>query len=248
MGTITIVNGVVIDWGTPVAPSGDPGALGGIGTSGVTVEICSLYDMDNANDGNKPAASGCLFKITTNKACNVTVAANSIRGGVVCEDGLSATTNLPITFGGPPPDCFPINHPKYNEWVSVGKPDCWCYPRQCHGDADGCPQGISTTGYWSVGSNDLAYVVCAFTIKEPPKGPGLQGNLICADFARDRQGTTTTGYWRVGTNDLATMVAYWTVKEPTKGPGVPTDCGGTLLPRTCSPPAKPCPCNGVACN
>ena len=232
MGTITIVNGVVTDWGNPVAPASDPGALGGIGTAGVTVEMGSLYDMDNAGDGNKPAASGCLLKVTANKACNVTVALNTTRGGIVMEDATAATTNAPISFAlqAAPPECFPSGHPKYNEWVSVGKPNCWCYPRQCHGDADGTKLGTSILGYWYVGTSDLAVLSSAWTIKEPTKGPGLTGTQICADFARDKQGTSVLGYWRVGTNDLAALVAYWTVKEPTKGPGTPTDCGGTLVP------------------
>jgi len=27
--------------------------------------------------------------------------------------------------------------PGYATWVDFGKPDCWCYRKQCHGDADG---------------------------------------------------------------------------------------------------------------
>jgi len=125
-------------------------------------------------------------------------------------------------------ECFPTGNAKYAEWVSVGKPNCWCFARQCHGDADGLKQGATISGFWYVGSNDLAVLVSAWQIKEPTKGPGLTGNQICADFARDKQGATISGFWRVGSNDLALLVASWQVKEPTKGPGVPGDCGGTL--------------------
>ena len=33
-------------------------------------------------------------------------------------------------------DCFPSTHPDYATWISVGRPACWCYVRQCHGDTD----------------------------------------------------------------------------------------------------------------
>ena len=65
---------------------------------------------------------------------NLTVAANPTRGNVVLESASPAATNLPVTvllaF-----DCY--TGPDYTEWVLVGKPASWCYPRQCHGDADG---------------------------------------------------------------------------------------------------------------
>ncbi len=33
-----------------------------------------------------------------------------------------------------PPDCFPRDHPDYNEWLYFEKPLCWCNPRQCRGE------------------------------------------------------------------------------------------------------------------
>ena len=75
---------------------------------------------------------------------------------------------------------FPHCDPNYPDWVSVGRPDCWCYPRQCHGDADGLKQGSAFAGYMYVGTDDLAVLVDAWKILEPPKGPGVSGNQICA--------------------------------------------------------------------
>jgi hypothetical protein len=122
------------------------------------------------------------------------------------------------------PGCFPATHPDYFEWLSVGKPDCWCYPRQCHGDADGLKQGSAFAGYMYVGTDDLDVLINAWKILEPPKGPGLSGNQICADFDHDKQGSAFAGYMRVGTDDLNVLIAYWKVLEPPKGPGVPPDC------------------------
>jgi hypothetical protein len=93
-GTIDInaTTGVVDDNGTPVAPSTDPGALGGLGTSGITIELGTLYTT-----GNAPSRAGTLCTVTVSSSCRITVALNPTRGGVVDVNALAATTNLPIT-------------------------------------------------------------------------------------------------------------------------------------------------------
>jgi hypothetical protein len=40
-----------------------------------------------------------------------------------------------ILFTGP--DCLSRTAREYNDWVTLGKPKCWCYRKQCRGDADG---------------------------------------------------------------------------------------------------------------
>jgi hypothetical protein len=70
-------------------------------------------------------------------------------------------------------DCLPDTLPEYPLWVALGKPLCWCYPRQCHGDVDG---QIEMGLYW-VYMADLN----AFRTYFPPGssyGP-------CVDFDRD---------------------------------------------------------------
>ena len=107
MGTIQIAaDGTVSDAGTPVAPAADPGALGGIGTAGITVEMGSLYDASVTPNDAKPAAAGLLIKVAVSETCNVTVASNTTRGNVVLEDATIATM-APITFpvGGAPVGC-----------------------------------------------------------------------------------------------------------------------------------------------
>jgi hypothetical protein len=119
----------------------------------------------------------------------------------------------------------------YAQWVEVNKPTCWCYPRQCHGDADGKKQGGVALGYWYVGSNDLDILSACWLVKDPPEGPGILNippvngvPVACADFKHDRQGGVALGYYRCGSNDLDEMSLYWLVKEPTKGPGIPSNC------------------------
>jgi hypothetical protein len=49
-GTILIDSGNVIDLGTPIAPETDPGALGGLGTGGVTLEMSLFAEMKAVSD------------------------------------------------------------------------------------------------------------------------------------------------------------------------------------------------------
>ena len=221
---------------TPVADPCEPGALGGIGTRGITVELGSLYHPADDSSPNAPPNSGTLFRIKIGKEAGLSVVLSAARGGVVLTDPrLAAVVDLtkalippyePVLF---PPCC---NKPDYYEWVSVGKPECWGYPRQCHGDADGKAQGSAKTGIYYVGTDDLNILIAAWQVKEPQHGPGIASipNGICADFDRRNQGSAKAGLMRVGTNDLNILVANWLVKQPPEGRGVPADCGETLKP------------------
>jgi hypothetical protein len=91
------------------------------------------------------------------------------------------------------------DHPDYSEWVEVGEPICWCYRRQCHGDADRKSQGKHT--YW-VSTDDLDILIAAWN--KPLES--LSGNHICADFDHKAQGKKQ---YRVSTNDLDILIANW---------------------------------------
>jgi hypothetical protein len=123
-------------------------------------------------------------------------------------------------------ECFPQCHEDYNEWVSTGKPDCWCSPRQCHGDADGVSGGSTKTGVYYVGPSDLNLLVSSWLLKEPPHGVGIASVPIgvCADFAHDTGGSTKSGFYRVGPTDLNILITNWLKKEPPHGLGVESDC------------------------
>jgi hypothetical protein len=80
---------------SPVAPGGDPGAAGVLGSGAITIELGSLYVAPNY-----PGKSGTLCKLlvsTSATECNITIAANSTRGSVVNEDATAASTNLPFS-------------------------------------------------------------------------------------------------------------------------------------------------------
>ncbi len=233
--TVNADTGEVAKWDvndyTPVADPCDSGALGGLGTAGITIEMGALYYPTEDNSPNAPPNSGTLFKLTVSEAATVTIALNEIRGGVVLTDpDKPATVNLSqATAVVAPGASAKGSGVDYAEWVSVGSPACWTYPRQCHGDADG--QAVAgTTGTYYVGTADLNVLISAWQVKEPPAGPGIASieNGICADFGHDKEGSDATGWYRVGTNDLNILIGSWLVKEPPAGPGVPADCAAKV--------------------
>jgi len=114
-GSIVINNNEVNDYGTPVAEAGLGGALEGLGYSGITIEMGSLYEMgvDPA-----PAATGTLCTLTLSGLCNVTIEENTARGGVVMEDP-SADAD-PTLNGGAVTEC---------------ELACWSHTCQPQGDA-----------------------------------------------------------------------------------------------------------------
>mgnify|MGYP003574182233 FL=1 len=224
--TVDPGTGLVGNWDvagySPVAPASDPDALGGIGTGGVTVEMGSLYDTAPPDD-----ETGMLCTITVDEnVSKVCVTGNAIRGNVVLESAAEVqdlVTGCLDIDGGP---CYPSDYPDYDFWVAQGKPNCWCYDKQCRGDADGLQQGSPLFGFQNVSTNDLIILAAAWQVKEPPKGPGIASisNGICADFDHGQQGSPLFGYQRVSTNDLILLANNWQVKEPPKGPGVPGGC------------------------
>jgi len=127
--------------------------------------------------------------------------------------------------------CFPLDHPDHGEWVKVGMPECWCFPRQCRGDADGRWEGTLKCGQiYYVRFYDLNVLMSTWNIAEPPHGPGVGSAGICADFDHAAEGSSKTGYYRVHFNDLNILMAHWYINAPPFGPGIPADCGGTLEP------------------
>ena len=93
--------GEVVDLGTPV--SGGFCTIGGLGTSGMTIEMASLY----LGEPNAPPPTGVLLTFSISAACNITLEANVCRAGstgVVFEDPEhTATVYAPGLQGALPP-------------------------------------------------------------------------------------------------------------------------------------------------
>lgn len=83
---------------TPLADPCDPGALGGLGTNGITVEMGALYYPTDDSSPNAPLNQGTLFKLTLSEAASLTVKLNEVRGGIVLTNpDVPAVVDLPKT-------------------------------------------------------------------------------------------------------------------------------------------------------
>jgi hypothetical protein len=120
----------------------------------------------------------------------------------------------------------------YANWVTMGKPQCWAYPRQCHGDADGKKLG----NFW-VSGNDLTILKSGISKLQT----AIPAGGICASFSHKKLGN----FWVSG-NDLIILKAYISKLESL----VPV-CGtpGVSDPNFwyfCVPTGATCP-TGVTC-
>jgi hypothetical protein len=211
--------------GTPVASPSFPGTLPGPPDSnGMTIEMGSLYYPTGDNSPNSPnypnAApwSGDLLKFKVSQDTCVTIKENSIRGGVVLTNpSTDPDVNAPTKWCmAVPVNCFPSvggTYPaQYADWVTMGKPACWCSKTstppgsgyQCDGDADGKTEGAATK--WRVSGNDLNLVIANWKkkITDPALNP-------CADIDHKYEGAATK--WRVSGNDLNIIIAHWKWKD-----------------------------------
>jgi hypothetical protein len=233
-GSIVIdTSGNVTDYGSPVAPQSDlpSDTLPGLDSNGVTIEMASLYAPVGPGSPNAPAPSGDLISVRVDKECTLTITANVSRAGstgVVMESPDEAVTvNLPapitLTGCGAITECLLDTAPEHQAWLDWGKPDCWCYARQCRGDAD----GVKTGPFW-VAIPDLNMFRAAFNKTDLV----LQGiaNGICSDADH-----TKTGPFRVAIPDLNIFRLYFNKPELS----VP-ECDNTYVPVWCTP-GNPCP-------
>jgi len=91
-------------------------------------------------------------------------------------------------------ECMKNTHPDYTNFSYWNKPKCWCYPRQCRGDAD----GLKLSVFW-VSANDLALLRLSIGKLEAQIPPGG----ICCDFDHKKLSV----FW-VSANDLAILRLY----------------------------------------
>ena len=208
------------------------GTRPGLDSNAMTIEMASLYWPTGGNSPNAPADSNILFKFYVTADTNIIIQLNTKRGGIVMEDGNSPSDVNFSTCEARFQLCFPSDHPDFSEWQSVGEPNCWCYPRQCHGDTDDTFAGNSKDGYFYVGAGDLYTLGQAWLVKESPFGPGIDSveDGICADFAHNIAGNSKDGYFRVGAADLYILGQNWLVKEPAFGPGIEPNCLTDYIP------------------
>ena len=90
-----------------MAAPDDPNALGGLGTSGITIEMGALYYPTDDGSLNAPLNQGTLFTLTLSDAANLTIKLNNARGGIVLTNpdvaavaDLPSATKISIASGG----------------------------------------------------------------------------------------------------------------------------------------------------
>lgn len=181
-------------------------AEGGNGQSYMILEMGSLYAATDPCHTTAPAKSGTICTFETNKECVVSLSRDTDRGGVVMEDGsdYASLSGCSLAYA----DCFPQAHPDWAEYDAVGRPPCWCYPRQCHGDADNTEhtEKGKLYNFW-VGAPDLG--VLALGWYKPDEDPNFS-SFICADFDHSSHIEKGIPYsFRCGVPDLGIMATYW---------------------------------------
>lgn len=124
-------------------------------------------------------------------------------------DGDDRVMNGRVDIGADELACLSRYDTYYDNWIYWGKPECWCYQRQCRGDSDGQKEG----SYW-VGDNDYDLFVACFNKTEENLPEGSE----CANFDHLKSGP----FW-IAIPDLNIFNAYFEETEP----NVPT-CEDTV--------------------
>ncbi|MDO8301655.1 MAG: hypothetical protein Q7T18_00285 [Sedimentisphaerales bacterium] len=105
-------------------------------------------------------------------------------------------------------ECYPNTVPaKKTRWVTYGRPDCWCYARNCKGDATGTSDGKSPNGPYWVSVSDLNVLKSAWNKLDA----ALAGNNICGDFNRASDGKAPNGPYAVSVSDLNILKSNWNI-------------------------------------
>jgi len=135
----------ISDLGSPVAEQ-DP--------NGGVIEMASLYAASDPNHPNPPpTGAGPYALLSFGVDCDsgpqtVTLSLDTKRGGVVLKDpNITPTVNLPAPLVVPcTTECLVvgkncggvmITQAMYDRWVTLGRPNCWCYPCHYRGDING---------------------------------------------------------------------------------------------------------------
>jgi hypothetical protein len=151
------------------------------------------------------------------------VTGNAIRGNIVMEDAAEVpVVEACYTFIT---DCFPSTFTTYADWVTYGKPKCWCNKLadpaatgdyQCDGDADGINSG--TPFYYRVYMGDINQIIANWR-----KKMGDAALNPCADIDHISSGAPFN--YRVYMGDINRIIASWRKKD--------AGTGTTALPGNC---------------
>lgn len=186
--------------GHPIADPAGPGALDA--TAGVTELSLCMGALDETENQLPGDPDGVVATLTYTGSGNLTIAADTLRGpgsGVVGSELPSNLSDGGIVVienvGDGIVECIKADSPLYQPWSDWGKPDCWCYARNCKGDADGKKIG----DYWVQGEDLNALIASYFKVDVD-----LPAGGICADFDHKK-----IGDYRVQGEDLNLLIEYY---------------------------------------
>lgn len=104
--------------------------------------------------------------------------------------------------------------PDFTEWIAVGRPESWCTPYQCHGDADNAVDMIGKC-YRRIGYGDIDILLDGFN--KAYSGDPLIDPWISADFDHAAEIIAKQSR-RVGYNDINILLSWFNTAD------VPADC------------------------
>lgn len=201
-----------IDAGHPLAKADERGELDSFPAGLFSVSMGALDQLgEQAGVGESGQLMTIKFDLTADAV--ISIAVDTLRGGVV-GDGFEAedvTVQASQTLiDGGVPECILPGHPDYAQWEMVGKPQSWCNPRQCYGDADGAQEQMGKNLRW-VGLADLGILAQGYN--QAYSGQ----DWIAADFSRSEE-QMGKNLRRVGLADLGILATYYNQAV------VPADC------------------------
>ena len=157
------------------------------------------------------------YRLTWDSQCVDAGKLYSTEEGETDIDGNPRVLNGHVDVGAD--EDYPHCRPEYDDWVLLGRPDCWMTPYQCDGDADVADSGFPA--YYRVYIKDMDLIVDNW--QKRAEDPTLDP---CADV--DHEKSNFPGYYRVYTHDLDIVVANWQ-KQDDDLPGDCAECGRLLL-------------------
>jgi hypothetical protein len=184
-------------------------AAGALTADASEFSICmGVFDQTGTQRAG-PAAATLItiqLKMGSPYKTTVTISGDTLRGPASGVVGSVLTSNLPITVQVGDEcglECLRCTGPDYPDWVAWGKPNCWCYERQCRGDINGKKDGIGKKFY--VAGPDLARLKLAYAKSDADLK--LIANGICSDLNHKADGVAVK--YRVSGTDLGIFKLYY---------------------------------------
>ena len=217
-------------------PLADPTGAGVVTYPASEFSICigSLDETGNQLPGPSSSANLITIQLHGSGTVGVVVDADYSRapdggngGGAV---GSVLATNLPLdSVDVVLQECVKDTAPFYDGWLgsagtshSTGnwsKPACWCYERNCRGDADGCTEFF---GFYWVYTADLDLMKLGYGLTDDL----LDNSLICGNFDHLWE---FFDFYAVYTLDFAELKLYYGLTEGSV-PVCPLDWDGASNP------------------